>query len=177
MGRNNELVLSALAFAIVSALTAVVLYSLLSPFVTVVRAASYSNSIGGNVVIPNTCIPIASNAVINFGSTPAGSYQDTANAETVTNFGNYESNIFVEGGNYVYLSNSFLVGNTLWDAKSDTANNGNQVVNGIVGADTQIQLTANGGKGTIYFGINVPAGTPPSGSSSYTTTLNVMLSC
>ncbi|MDE1855502.1 MAG: hypothetical protein KGH57_04265 [Candidatus Micrarchaeota archaeon] len=174
MKRNNELVVSALAFAIVSSLTALVLYSLLGPAFTV-QAASYSNTIGGNVAIPNTCIPLASNTVINFGSVPAGSYAATSNIETVTNYGNFQSNIFVDGGNFIYLSNAFLVGNILWDDVSHGSTaNGNQLTNSILGADTQLQASANGGTGTVYFGTNVP---PPALPGTYQTTVNVMLSC
>ncbi len=176
MGRNNELVLSALAFAIVSSITAFVLYVLLSPVIISVSAASFSNTIGGNVAIPNTCIPEVSDLIINFGSVPAGSYAPTSNAETVTNFGNAASNVFVDGGNFVYLSNTFLVGNILWDDASQSGASGNQLTNSItgVGGDTQLVAGSDGGTATVYFGSNVPATSLP---GSYQATVNVMLSC
>ena len=185
--KNNELAKSTLASAIVLWLIAVVLYALLSPEIAVVSAST--NAIGANVPVPNTCIPIVANKVINFGQVLPGSYASTANAENVLNFGNAASNIFImggsttttdNGGNWAYLSNTFLYTNTLWDLIPRGANNGNQIGNFITnpqGQDTFAPASANGGSNAIFFGVNVPAFQAPSGASSYSATIDVMLSC
>jgi hypothetical protein len=185
MKRNNRVTKQVLASAIIVSLIALVVYAILSPLVVL---ASTSNTLGGNVVVPNTCIPIISNTVIKFGSVPAGSYASTANAENVIDFGNVGGNIIVNGGNWISTTpaKAFWVSNTLWSATSG-ANIGTQLgntINGgsLAGGDTQVPLKANGGGNVIYFGVNVPAGQTNSVSGNgsetgYSQTVNVMLSC
>jgi hypothetical protein len=138
--------------------------------------ASGTNAVGANVFVANTCIPTLynGNTVINFGSVPPGTSLSATNAETVNNFGNAPSNIYVDGGNWVFFSNSFLVGNTIWALTiSGTAT---QLTNAFV--DTKIPVNLNNGVGnTIYFGVNVPANQAASGTQSYTQIINIMLSC
>ncbi len=172
----------AIALMLVAALMATVSYALLSPLIVF---AGSSNVVGGNVVIPNTCVPIISNTIINFGSTPPGTYQPTANAENLINFGNAAANIIVNGGNWISTTpnRAFHVSNTLWSATSG-GNIGTQLTNtingGPAGGDTKIPLKANGGGNTVFFGVNVPVGQANSGitgESGYAQTINVMLSC
>ncbi len=173
MKRNNELAWSALAFALVASLTAIALYGVVGQ-VPLVSAAT--NSIGANVAVPNTCIPLASNTAIIWGGTTsigAGSYAPTSNAVTVTNFGNYASNIFVFGNDLTYLANVIAVSNVLWNPTSG-ANIGNALTSAVTGTDTKIVTAANDGTNTIYFGVNVPASALP---GPYTGNINVMLSC
>lgn len=172
MKMNNSLVWSTLAFALVLSLTSFVIYGILSQ-VMLVSATTSTNAIGGNVAVPSTCIPTVSNQLISFSSTPAGSYYDTNSPDLVTNFGNAASNIFVDGSNLGYFSNTIWVTNILWSAISG-ANIGTQLTNSITGADTQILDTANGGSNNIFFGSNVPAAAQP---GTYSGTVNVMLSC
>ncbi|MDE1874340.1 MAG: hypothetical protein KGI04_04480 [Candidatus Micrarchaeota archaeon] len=173
MGNNWGVVYSSLAFAAVALLVVMAASFMLSQ-VSVIYASS--NNIGENVVVPLTCIPLASNTAIYMPSIPAGSSQATSNVVTVTNYGNEPSNIFVDGGNPTYLSNVIWVSNIVWnDAyQASGAPVGNQLANSITGADTQLTASSNGGKATVYFGTNVPATSQP---GTYTSTINVMLSC
>lgn len=168
---NNELIWSYLAFAIVASLTAAALYSFGSQVNVVYAAGGGTNSIGANVAIPHTCIPLLTETAIAFPSTAAGSFVSTANVETVTNFGNEPSNIFVEGNDLVYGANVIAVGNILWNPASG-ANIGNQLTTTYV--DTQISIAENGQTNDIYFGANIPL---TANSGTYSTTVNVMLSC
>ena len=144
-----------------------------------------SASSPNNVLITNTmivesqatCIPSISNTLVNFGSVQAGGFAPTANAVQINNVGTGAGNIIIYStsgttGNWVYLSNSFLVGNTLWDLRSRSANNGNQLTNSIT-TDTFNSLGA-GDAADLYFGLNVPAGQP---SGTYTQGITVALSC
>ncbi len=181
MKMNNRAAKPTIALAVVFSLIALMSYALLSPLIV----AAASNVVGGNVVIPNTCVPIISNTIINFGSVPPGTYASTANAENVINFGNAGANIIVNGGNWISTTpaHAFLVSNTLWSATSG-GNIGTQLTNtingGPTGGDTKIPILANGAGNTVFFGVNVPTGTANSGitgESGYAQTINVMLSC
>lgn len=171
MDKNRDLLRSAFTFALIAALSSFLLYSVFG-LIGVVSATTSANTIGGNVAVPSTCIPEVSNKLIGFPSTPAGSFAPTSNAELVTNFGNAQSNILVDGSNLVYLSNTIWVSNILWSATSG-ANIGTQLTNSIAGTDTKIVTTANGGTNNIFFGSNAPSVSP----GTYAGTVNVMLSC
>jgi hypothetical protein len=166
----------AVALSAVLSLIVFVSYLIISPEITVVHATTGSNAVGANVFVANTCIPTLynGNTVINFGSVAPGVSLAATNAETVNNFGNAPSNIYVDGGNWVFASNSFLVGNTIWALTS--GGTATQLTNAFV--DTKIPVNLNNGVGnTIYFGVNVPATQAASAPSSYTQTINIMLSC
>lgn len=170
---NDTRVKSAIALTVMTALIIVVLYAVFTP--SIVFGGTTSNAVGGNVVVPNTCIPILNgNTAINFGSVPPSTYAPTSNAQNVINFGNTAANIMVNGGNWVSGVQSFLQTNTLWDIRTRVANNGNQLSNTIYGVDSFIYVPADGGTNNIYFGVNVPTGQV---SGTYTQTINVMLSC
>ncbi|MCL5239184.1 MAG: hypothetical protein M1286_01775 [Candidatus Marsarchaeota archaeon] len=171
MNHNNELVWSVLTFALVASLTAFALYGVIGQ-VTIVSASA--NSIGANVAVPNTCIPLASNTAIIVPSTPAGSSPTNANVVTVTNFGNTASNIFVYGSALTYLSNTIGVSNILWNPTYSGGSTGNALTTSITGSDTGIVVPLDGGTNTVYFGFLVPSASPP---GTYTGDVNVMLSC
>jgi hypothetical protein len=177
MNNDNCFIKSALASLFIFALIMMVSFAIISStnFVQVVYAGT--NVIGANLVIPNTCIPIINNAVINFGgSVGSGTFVPTSNNVNVINFGNAAANIFVGGGNWASANNAFWVSNTLWSRFNAFANNiiGTQMANTFIGADTQIPILQNGAGNTIWFGLNVP-GTQATGT--YTQTINIMLSC
>jgi hypothetical protein len=167
----------AVALSAVLSLIVFVSYLIISPEITVVHAGG-TNAVGANVFVANTCIPTLynGNTVINFGSVAPGVSLPATNAETVNNFGNAPSNIYVDGGNWVFASNSFLVGNTIWaPTNGGTAT---QLTSTYPPIDTKIPVNLNNGVGnTIYFGVNVPATQAASAPSSYTQTINIMLSC
>ncbi len=163
------------AFGIVSALTLLLVFAILSPSVLIVVATTNNVvSEAFTVSVPNTCIPILGNTLIHFGTVYAGSSASTSNAENVINYGNAQSNILVDGGNWISGSLSFLQTNTLWDIVSRGGANGNQLSNSVTGKDTFIPVQANSGANQMFFGLNIPAG---QSAGTYTETINVLLAC
>jgi hypothetical protein len=152
--------------------------------ITAPTKITYASSVTATIAVSNTCIPIISNSVsgINFGSGAGalsqGGYAATANAENVINLGNYASNIIVDGGNWVYNANNFLVGNTLWALTPQGANTGTPLTSVVAGVDTMMYVkpVADGviGGNTLYFGVNIPKAQAP---GTYLETINIMLSC
>jgi hypothetical protein len=147
----------------------------------IVTDSSYLSAVTKNsidlsfTVINSVCMPSLSTTAIMFPSKGAGSYAPTSNGVNVMNVGNIGAMIYVGGSNWVYLSNSFLVGNTLWSSTSGD-NIGTQLTGSAIGVNTLIPVKNLGvaGGNDIYFGVNVPKGQPP---GAYTQTVNVMLSC
>jgi hypothetical protein len=200
LGKNNSIsrkrrdsIESALAFLVVSAVIAITLIAILSP-VAIVSAATINtvNEITSEVQVSGVCIPTISNSVIAFAQGPgvnyvqSGFYAPTANAELVGNSGSgsVAANILIysrsgpaSNGNWIDGGvGNFLVGNTLWDLKSDTANNGNQLTTSFTigsAADTQVTLSV-GSSQDVYFGLNVPVGQP---AGTYTQGITISMSC
>jgi hypothetical protein len=163
----------------------IVIFFILLLFCTIAPTKiTYASSVTATIAISNTCIPIISNSVsgINFGSgggaLSQGGYAATANAENVINLGNYASNIIVDGGNWVYNANNFLVGNTLWALTPQGANTGTPLTSLVAGVDTLEPVASGGATGTggntLYFGVNIPKAQAP---GTYLETINIMLSC
>jgi hypothetical protein len=181
----NEIKLHQLRFNLIPIfillIIAVLIILIFCPFGTVKITQATGNQVTGSIFVTNTCIPLISNSVsgINFGSISQNSFAATSNAENVINLGNSVSNIIVDGGNWVYGANNFLVGNTLWSLTySSSAAIGTQLTSSVYGVDTQEIVGSGGATGTggntIYFGLNVPKGQAP---GVYTETINIMLSC
>lgn len=160
-----------LAFMVVSALIALVVFSILSPM-AFFATTNTINAISENLDVPATCVPVISNTLITFPSTQPGSYASTSNDVNVIDQGSAAGNILVDGGNWISGSYSFWVTNTLWSPTSG-ANIGSQLVNTITGVDTKIPVKANGGN-DLYFGVNIPTGQT---AASYAETINVLFSC
>ncbi len=169
------------AFVTVSAMIAVTLIALLSPAVLVSGATTNTfNGITAKLTVSGVCVPDITNSLINFGTVEAGFYAPTNMPEQITDTGSVSTNVLLYSDSGVALSGNwqaggtgnFLVGNTLWDGRSRTANNGNQLTNSIT---TDTQIFANVGTPVdIYFGLNVPAGQP---AATYTQGITVSFSC
>jgi hypothetical protein len=142
--------------------------------------ASSSNTVGGNVVVPNNCIIAISNTAINFGSvTPLGNAPVT-NVVADTNDGNIKANILLDGTNWVYLSNSFGAWNTIWDFSSHasgvsvtTANELGLATGNLVDTANQIAI---GQQIPIYFGVMANNGASQS-AGTYTQTITIENGC
>ncbi|MDE1762281.1 MAG: hypothetical protein KGH78_03770 [Candidatus Micrarchaeota archaeon] len=139
-----------------------------------------ANSIfSGTITISSaTCVPVISNSLITFPSTPPGSFAPVANAETITNSGSSSSYIVLYStstttGNWLSGSLSFLVGNTVWDGASHaSAIVGNQLTNSIT--TNSLMFVPSGGSNSIFFGVNVPVG---QAAATYAQGITVSLTC
>ncbi|MGA3020332.1 MAG: hypothetical protein ABSD68_00045 [Candidatus Micrarchaeales archaeon] len=128
------------------------------------------------VVSPSSCTFSESTETLAFGSIAQGFSISTTSALTVTNSGNMNSNILVYGGNWVGQRDAtanFMVGNTVWSPISGIAWASANQLTYSPSVDTQIAVTA-GGTNTIYFGLAIPAYTPP---QSYNQIITVSSSC
>ena len=131
-------------------------------------ASSSPSNVVASLSVSSSCVISApSNTAINFGSlNPTQSYSAT-NAVTFTdNGGNAPANILVAGSNMISGSNNFYVANTLWSATSGGSTTALALYTGLASLiDTLIQIPAPtranpATTNTIYFGIDIPAGTP-----------------
>ena len=136
-------------------------------------AASSSNtSLNANVNVGNVIYITVANAnggnVINFGGVFSDGYNAT-DFEVIDSDpgGNIGANVFVSGNTWANSStnDNFGVSNTLWSATSSSTNAiGTALTNTL--ADTSIHIIAPNiinptTNNIVYFGVNVPAGTPP----------------
>ncbi len=170
------------AFIAVLALTSITVISILSQAGIVVAVTNTVNTISTTLHVAGVCVPDISNALINFQSTPAGSFAPTANAEFVSETGTVASNIYLYSvygtgttGNWASGSNYFGVSNTLWNPTSDGSSNlpANALTN-TISTDTQIYVSPGVATNDIYFGVNIPANTP---TGTYTQGITISLSC
>ncbi|MGA3021048.1 MAG: hypothetical protein ABSD68_03815 [Candidatus Micrarchaeales archaeon] len=170
-----EQIKSLVALAVVLFLISFLLLLILPVKISFAAPTNTVNAITATLIVPNTCIPYLSATAIAFPSTTAGSFAPTSNDVNVMNVGNIGATIFVGGGNWIYLSNSFLVGNTLWSPTSG-ANIGTPLTGSSIGVNTLIPVKNLGmtGGNDIYFGVNIPAGQTP---GAYSQTINMILSC
>ena len=132
--------------------------------------ASSSNTLTANVNVGNVIYLTVANVnagnVINFGSKFSDAYYDTNVLVTDNDIGgNIGANILVEGSTWLNASTSdtFGVSNTFWSPTSLT-NLGTNALTSIF-ANTLITiaaptLTTPYASNSIYFGVNVPGGTP-----------------
>ncbi|MDE1874339.1 MAG: hypothetical protein KGI04_04475 [Candidatus Micrarchaeota archaeon] len=138
------------------------------------------NSVSSTITVSTaTCQPIVSNSLVNFGTVVPGSFAPTANAVNIKDSGTSAANVVLYSvstttGNWVYLSNSFLTSNTVWDGSLHASSiSGNQLTNSIT-TDTKINVATSGSGNTLYFGVNVPKGQQP---GTYTQGVTVTFSC
>ncbi|MCL5429956.1 MAG: hypothetical protein M1504_00580 [Candidatus Marsarchaeota archaeon] len=168
----------------IAVITGVLLAVVLVASVLIVRqsSATSSGNVVANVVVGSVCYMGVSNTAITFENLNPNSIgalaAPTANLIVVSdNGGNAAYNIIVSGGNMVFDSNSFFVDNTLWNPISAGAGVGNGLTltavttNIIIAAPTESTPTTSN---NIYFGLEVPAGTP---QGIYTNTITLGNTC
>ena len=132
--------------------------------------ASSSNTLTANVNVGNVIYLTVANVnagnVINFGSKFSDAYYDTNVLVTDNDIGgNIGANILVEGSTWLNASTSdtFGVSNTFWSPTSLTNLGTNALT--LIFANTPITIAAPSistpyASNSIYFGVNVPGGTP-----------------
>lgn len=132
-------------------------------------ASSSPSNVVASLSVKSSCsITGPSNTAINFGNlNPTQAYSAT-NAVTFTDSGgNTPANILVAGSNMISGSNNFYVTNTLWSATNGGSTTALTLYTGLASlVDTLIQIPAPTRTNptttnTLYFGIDIPAGTPP----------------
>jgi hypothetical protein len=83
--------------------------------------------------------------------------------------------VYIDGSNWNYVTNSFLVTNTVWNLAPGTAYISANQLQGS-STDTKVPLGGSNSQ-NIYFGIGVPSGQIGSGSGSYSQTVNIISVC
>jgi hypothetical protein len=122
------------------------------------------------------------------GLNPNANTIGLSNTVAVTDTGNRNSNILVQGigagfatnGNWVYGTNTFGVSNTIWGPTSNTAFSPGSVVGGAnevylsaILVDTYIPVNTVSAN-SIYWGVSVPVGQLP---GTYTSNILISSSC
>jgi hypothetical protein len=146
---------------------------------------TWTNTIGGNIIVVGTCAVNVVNTLIYFNGGTAmamGSNSPVSNIITVNDLnGNEPANILVYGTNWAVpstLTFNFLVTNTVWDYTIHSTTIAGNQLQGTV-QDTYTQIAGNGNK-NLYFGTNVPTAAtgntvvPP---GTYTQSIYIELSC
>ena len=135
-------------------------------------AAASNTALTANVDVSNVIYLSVANStsgnVINFGSLfTLDSYSTNVPVTDTDNGGNIGANILVEGTSWALTSNTavtFSVGNTLWSPTSLTSDAGNALTTSFVNSNEIIvapSLSTPATNSIMYFGLSVPAGTPP----------------
>ncbi|MGC8538064.1 MAG: hypothetical protein ACP5MZ_03750 [Candidatus Micrarchaeia archaeon] len=130
-------------------------------------AASSNSTVTANVAVGNVIYLAVTPNTIYFNGLAPNSITTTSANDVVTDYdngGNLAANILVYGSNLVNSSSNtiLLVGNTIWNAttgKSATLLTNSFVNTGITILQPNIINSNTSNK--IYFGINIPSGTPP----------------
>jgi hypothetical protein len=148
-------------------LITLVLIGALALFIFAVKI-NYSTSTGtvtASVSVGNVIYLSVSPNTINFGNLDTlTSYNTNMLVTDTDNGGNIAANLLVEGSNWVYYSNTINVGNTLWNPTSLSSYSGTALTNTFTTTNIiipQPTLTSSITSNNIYFGVNVPGGTPP----------------
>jgi hypothetical protein len=149
-------------------------FSVLFLHPNVAYASSSNQNVNANVVVPSTCYLTATPNTITFGSVPPGSnYNDNVLVTGADVNGNVNSYLFVSGGNWIATSH-FGVSNTTWNQTTQTKYTLATALS-TTPANTAILLPFGiGTSNSIYFGMEVPGGTP---SGTYTQTITLYASC
>ncbi|MGC8687672.1 MAG: hypothetical protein ACP5RM_03165 [Candidatus Micrarchaeia archaeon] len=129
--------------------------------------ATSSGNVVANVQVGNVIYLSVSPSKIYFTGLAPGSTMTTNALNVVTDNdigGNIAANILVEGTNLVNVSNgnSILVGNTVWSATAGST--GISLTSTFVNTNIfipQPTLSIPSTGNFIYFGVNIPGGTPP----------------
>ncbi len=134
------------------------------------NASTSNGTVTANVAVGNVIYLTVSNSVsgnvINFGSIFSGSHYDTNVSVTDNDIGgNIGANILVEGSSWqdATTSNTFGASNTVWSLTPLTNLGTNALTSAF--ANTFITIAAPSlstpyASNSIYFGVNVPGGTP-----------------
>jgi hypothetical protein len=142
--------------------------------------ATATNTVTASANVQGTCYISLSSNQINFGSiSPNANVPTNMIITDSDNGGNVAANILVDGTNWIYSSYSFGVSNTLWSASTQSTYTGTPLTltptltntNIVIPAPTQTTPTTSN---NIYFGLAIPAGTPP---GIYTQTITIENSC
>ena len=143
-------------------------------------ATSNSIVVTANVNVLGVCYTSVAPTLISFGTMAPGSAYNTNVVVTDTDAGgNYQAALYVEAdaANWVSGLNNIAVGNTVWSASSQVSYTGTALTTTF--ANTLVYLPAptiagNTVSNSIYFGMNVPGGTP---SGLYTVNIILENSC
>jgi hypothetical protein len=155
---------------ILTSLTVLALGMFAIPGVTFTQS---SGSVTASVNVPLYCGITLNPTSISFGSVSPGSNVPTNVLVTDTNSaGNTQANVLIEGGNWISVSSSFGVSNTLWDSTTQTTYTGNALTLSL--ASTGETLSASAGSNTLYFGLAVPAS---QAAGVYSQTITIENSC
>ena len=141
----------------------------------ITEAALYNTvSITGQLIIPSNCIFSTNAVTINFGTIQQGQNAgSTLFALNVVNSGNIGSNVFVSGASWVYGSNTFAAGNTVWSKSSGTAFGSATALTGSA-VDTLVYVPSAGAANTVYWSAAAPLYQAP---GSYTQAISITNSC
>ena len=148
---------------------------------SIYNSISTANAITAMVDVQGTCYIALSTNTISFGSIVSSANVPTNVLVTDTdNGGNVASTLMVEGNDWTQTANShttFGVSNTLWDATSQGSYTGTALTNSLVttgisiaAPNTVTTTTSN----SIYFGLNIPGGTP---AGTYSQDITIENSC
>jgi hypothetical protein len=158
-------------YSIIASVAIATSFALLSTLGLASAASAPSNVLASANVLYTLYTSVSPNA-INLGNVNPNSNMPTNNMITVSDInGNIGANVFIEGTNFVYGSNSIYISNTLWSPTSNTAYVGTPLT--LSYADTAIHInaptqTTTSQSAPIYFGFNIPGGTP---AGTYTQTI------
>ncbi len=123
-----------------------------------------SNVVNANVNVGNVIYISVSPSSNTFGPVyPNTVYSATVGFTDADNGGNLAANIFVNGSDWYLSSNTFGVGNTIWSATSGSTT-GTTLTNTLTNTGIiipQPNINTPSQSNSIYFGVTIPAGTPP----------------
>jgi hypothetical protein len=157
----------ALNYGIIVGATLVLFFALLalSGNLRFTYASTTTNTLVANVAVTNVIYLSVSPNAISFGSLyPSGSYDANVQVTDTDNGGNIEANMLVEGTAWTYGSNSMGVSNTLWNPTALSGSGGTQLSGTFTNTGIiipQPTLASPSTSNNIYFGVTIPAGTPP----------------
>ena len=148
---------------------------------SIYNSISTANAITAMVDVQGTCYITLSTNTISFGSIVSSANVPTNVLVTDTdNGGNAASTLLVGGNDWTQTASphtTFGVSNTLWDATSQGSYAGTALSNSLVttgisiaAPNTVTTTTSN----SIYFGLNIPGGTP---AGTYSQDITIENSC
>ena len=174
MKRYSWVAYAGILIGVTALLLGVIFAIQIIPFAT----ATSSNTLNANVAVGSACFTLATPSVIVFGNTlPTSSNQLYYTNVLVTDNdigGNIGSWLFVEGSTWSSASNTLLAGETVWNPTPQGSYMGNQLTASFANTAMYIaapSLATPTTGGNVFFGMNVPAGTP-AGNYVQTITFN-----
>jgi PGF-pre-PGF domain-containing protein len=137
---------------------------------TTTSSTSTTTSTTVTTTISSCNIALSPNS-ISFGNIAAYHNTPTNVVVSDSNSGSSSATMYVAGTNWIFGSNSFGVSNTTWSATALAIYGGNALTSSL--ASTGITVPA-GGSANVFFGVAIPAGTPP---GDYDQTITIENSC